>query len=355
MQIMQAQSSSSSLQSFVVNLRRADGVCVSESLLDLSGVEPSLAPLDASPTRHSETSSADDFQQAVSDTEDAKETEGAMESDEKDIDVPPEGISEIVTESEETPTASEIVTEPEESVCEEKAEDGEGEVDELAQGVEELKVESPEIKELTEGELLETQPEVSHQDSVIETPSEASGTNEQEQNESIGETEIGLQHELPAVQLKVGSKVEATMLYVSSPDEFWVHVTSERSADLEAMSAELQAACEGGSAEAVDVTVDCVVAAFCEGDSLWYRARVTAQNGDTITVHYVDYGNSEEVPLASIKPLPEQHWKLPAQATKCACADVRPVSGDEWDGDAADLFNEITLEKKLLVDIQRPK
>ena len=54
-------------------------------------------------------------------------------------------------------------------------------------------------------------------------------------------------------------------------------------------------------------------AKFSEDDG-WYRAVVTKVNGKTIGLRYIDYGNSEELPLARVKVLNARFTELSAQA-----------------------------------------
>lgn len=45
-------------------------------------------------------------------------------------------------------------------------------------------------------------------------------------------------------------------------------------------------------------------------DSNWYRCRVTAIDGENVTVIYVDYGNCEVVNVTELRELAEQFWSL---------------------------------------------
>ena len=45
-------------------------------------------------------------------------------------------------------------------------------------------------------------------------------------------------------------------------------------------------------------------------------------------VGYVDYGNSERLPLSRVRPLPEKFRKLPFQAFVCALSQVGRVMQD---------------------------
>uniref|UniRef100_A0A8D2M7L0 Tudor domain-containing protein n=1 Tax=Zonotrichia albicollis TaxID=44394 RepID=A0A8D2M7L0_ZONAL len=59
-------------------------------------------------------------------------------------------------------------------------------------------------------------------------------------------------------------------------------------------------------------------------DNLWYRAAVTAYaSEDTVLVDYVDYGNSDSLPLARLRPIIPSLMDLPAQAIRCSLAGVK--------------------------------
>ena len=74
-----------------------------------------------------------------------------------------------------------------------------------------------------------------------------------------------------------------------------------------------------------------VCAARFSGDENWYRALVTGVSADQIvSVLYIDFGNSEELPFSEIRRLPDHLVRLPRQAMKCRLAGIQPV--DEQTG-----------------------
>ncbi|KAM8836922.1 tudor domain-containing protein 1 [Spinachia spinachia] len=77
-------------------------------------------------------------------------------------------------------------------------------------------------------------------------------------------------------------------------------------------------------------TVCC--AQFSE-DKQWYRAKVLGYSSEErICVGYLDFGNSEEVDLANLRPISTSLLALPMQAIPCGLAGVRPV-GESWTED----------------------
>ncbi|XP_006005511.2 uncharacterized protein LOC102362699 [Latimeria chalumnae] len=80
------------------------------------------------------------------------------------------------------------------------------------------------------------------------------------------------------------------------------------------------------------------VCAFCSKKQLWHRAQVkkleTSWKGDSprvlVGVTYVDYGDTDYVPLSSLQELSFQFCTLPQQALCVALANVSPLYGLVW-------------------------
>ncbi len=69
----------------------------------------------------------------------------------------------------------------------------------------------------------------------------------------------------------------------------------------------------------------CVAALFPDDNEV-YRARITEINGESITLFYVDYGNTSVVSLADIRALPEDLYEHPAMCKRVSLARLaRPV------------------------------
>lgn len=65
----------------------------------------------------------------------------------------------------------------------------------------------------------------------------------------------------------------------------------------------------------------CCVGLLCAArytnNNAWYRAVVTETSGlSKITVQYVDYGNSETLPLERLKWLSNDYLEMPVMVTK---------------------------------------
>ena len=81
-------------------------------------------------------------------------------------------------------------------------------------------------------------------------------------------------------------------------------------------------------------------------DAKWYRATVLCTNNSECTVTFVDYGNSETLPLSNIKKLPQEFMALPPQALECAIHGICPTDSD-WPKEVASFFKENVAGKEL--------
>ena len=63
-------------------------------------------------------------------------------------------------------------------------------------------------------------------------------------------------------------------------------------------------------------------AAIYSEDNQWYRAEVIDKKEDSVKVKFVDYGNTEEVAVNSVKRLSSEHMKLPRTCVSCVFHDV---------------------------------
>jgi len=84
---------------------------------------------------------------------------------------------------------------------------------------------------------------------------------------------------------------------------------------------------ETGSASQVS---GCGVGELClalfHEDNSWYRGRVKALTGQSVTVFFIDYGNTETVHLSNIRKAPESVLCFPALSSKCVVKDCRPLT-----------------------------
>lgn len=84
-------------------------------------------------------------------------------------------------------------------------------------------------------------------------------------------------------------------------------------------------------------------------DGCWYRAMVVNSSPKEVTVQYVDYGNSETLPLNKIKKLIPKFSDLPQQGIECTLNRIKPkfVAGEpKWKPRDTETFMDLALEKE---------
>jgi staphylococcal nuclease domain-containing protein 1 len=90
-------------------------------------------------------------------------------------------------------------------------------------------------------------------------------------------------------------------------------------------------------------------------DGNWYRARVEGRNLGTgdLKLCFIDFGNHEALPLANLRPLPDDLQRIPPQAKPAILAGLKPPasSSDHFEG-AAVCFSECALERVLTAQVE---
>jgi len=139
---------------------------------------------------------------------------------------------------------------------------------------------------------------------------------------------ISVEHQYPTIQLDEGNEVDVFISYVESPSSFFCQPLN-LAGDLEDMMQRLEKAMEVTD-QLTTAPVGQVCAACYSQDGLWYRAVVINSSKDdergdvehrSVTVNFVDYGNSEITNIKNLACLPKEFLVLPAQAIKCSCVD----------------------------------
>lgn len=84
-------------------------------------------------------------------------------------------------------------------------------------------------------------------------------------------------------------------------------------------------------------------AACFSGDEMWYRGYVLAARGSACDIFFVDFGNTESVPVHRLAPLDAALQSIPSLAHLAALAYVKvPQLGEEFGLDAAQLVGSLT-------------
>ena len=154
------------------------------------------------------------------------------------------------------------------------------------------------------------------------------------------------QREFEVVSVTQGQTAEVYLVHTVDPSSFYVQL-SESATDFDIMMAHIEAvyALLGSTEETFDtVTVNSLCCAKFEEDHQWYRAIVRNVPSDTmVEVEFFDYGNTQLVPLSTLKVLRKEFMKLPRQAVHCGMVNVK----DHWTDKDIEVFQSILGEKPI--------
>ncbi|RZC39303.1 TUDOR and/or KH 1 domain containing protein [Asbolus verrucosus] len=142
-------------------------------------------------------------------------------------------------------------------------------------------------------------------------------------------------------------------VYVSAmvdPSRFWLQIVGPKATELDVLVEEMTEYYrkrENREAHVLDkVNKGDLVAAVFQYDSKWYRAEVLGINNESpgqqqAELYYVDYGDTDLVPVEELYELRTDFLRLHFQAIECFLARIDPV-GDGWSVEAVDKFEEWT-------------
>ena len=159
--------------------------------------------------------------------------------------------------------------------------------------------------------------------------------------------------ELPAKQPPaLNSPLDCNVVFVRSPGEFYCQLNSESKAMVALMDSmyEFYAEEEKGSTITKPSVGSLCVALF--SDLSWYRGKFTQITTNRVSIFYIDYGNTEDVPLSDVKSLDPQFCVLPAQALRCSLDGIAPLAGT-WSPECVTKFQEAVLEQDVQVTFLR--
>ncbi|KAM8781754.1 tudor domain-containing protein 1 [Rhynchonycteris naso] len=128
------------------------------------------------------------------------------------------------------------------------------------------------------------------------------------------------------VGLAVDQVVDVVVCVIYSPGEFYCQVQKEDAlTKLHDLNKSLAEVGQQKLANDFRAEVGQPCCAFFAGDGNWYRALVKeiVPNGN-IKVHFVDYGNTEEVTADELRRIPPELLKLPFQGIRCWLVDIQP-------------------------------
>ena len=132
---------------------------------------------------------------------------------------------------------------------------------------------------------------------------------------------------------------ECFFCQIGGCEEKLASLMSEISAVYDSLSSEELAV------DAIDVGGVCC-AQFSE-DNQWYRAVVEECTASELTVRFIDYGNTETLPISRTKILGDAFFVEPPFAIKCSLFGVQPSVGQTWPDGARALIEELTTDLEI--------
>ncbi|XP_053548968.1 tudor domain-containing protein 1 [Bombina bombina] len=178
-------------------------------------------------------------------------------------------------------------------------------------------------------------------ESKVASPREATENKCCREEESSTKADDKDSFPLKWVELPVGRAVDVTICMLCSPGEFYCQRCTEADFKLlHELNISLVKYCQQLKSRDYIPKKGDVCCAFFAGDGNWYRALVAdiVQNG-TVKVHFLDYGNFEDVTVDKLHAIPSKFLELPFQMIKCCLAGVKPV-GEKWDRESTQRFQE---------------
>ena len=129
--------------------------------------------------------------------------------------------------------------------------------------------------------------------------------------------------DIPSLQWEPGFSCDVLLNVAEDVDRIYVQTVVEESI---ALSQAIQQKLNdyfptGPKLTSLPPVGSCVAALFPE-DGEVYRARITEVNGESITIFYIDYGNTSTVSLTDVRPLPDELYEHPAISKRVALANV---------------------------------
>ena len=153
------------------------------------------------------------------------------------------------------------------------------------------------------------------------------------------------------VKFPFGKLVSVLVTHVEEASaDFFVQINNE-AGKLDSLMAEIEQNVLSGKArppQASEITVGCIYLAQYQEDNRWYRARVLGVNfqEQQCEAFFVDFGNTDFIPLSCIRNAEEKFCELAPQSFECELDGIDRLRGEKFDEKVA-LLNDTILEQEL--------
>lgn len=141
-----------------------------------------------------------------------------------------------------------------------------------------------------------------------------------------------------------GTQFKCFATYVKSPSRIYLQKDGCEGS-LESMTANLQEVM-GNCSSLVNPRSGQICGTMYSEDKAWYRGVIEEVNAGKAKIRFIDYGNSEEAEISSLKVLPSELALLPPFAYPCSLHGVSPLEG-EWSSEVTSQLETLIVDKEL--------
>jgi tudor domain-containing protein 1/4/6/7 len=148
----------------------------------------------------------------------------------------------------------------------------------------------------------------------------------------------------------LGQKVDVYVTHLHDESaNFFVQLNNEEAGKLDDLMAEIESFISSGGSQCLtagEIEIGVVYLAQYSEDARWYRARVEAVKAGLCDVYFIDYGNTEQIPLKFVRQPQPSFLKLHPQAFECALEGISKFRGPHFK-DAVSTLKTLILEQEL--------
>ena len=147
-------------------------------------------------------------------------------------------------------------------------------------------------------------------------------------------------------------KTDVYMSHIESPDEFYIQISSDNQELIELTEKIEQLY---GAASLADMKLDTAevgmpCCALYSEDGAWYRAIIRDIQATQANVQFVDYGNSGQVDVSTLKVLSEELMGVAQMSLQCRLANLTPIETG-WSDDLIDFFHNLVTDEVIKLEI----
>ncbi|NWV65971.1 TDR15 protein, partial [Malurus elegans] len=153
-------------------------------------------------------------------------------------------------------------------------------------------------------------------------------------------------------EMQINSFYGAFVVYVINPSDFWIQ-TCRYQNEFQALMKNIACTyshCRDDEMVLKKPEPGLLCCARYSRDGCYYRGVVTKVFRVSITVYFLDFGNTDTIPCHYVKTLLPEYADLPALAMCCSLACTFPVDG-VWVKKETDFFKNVVLNKPLLLHV----